>query len=333
MSREDFWRDRPVLVTGCTGILGSWLTQTLVEQGAQVVGLVRDWVAQSLLVRSGTMDRINIVRGDIRNAPLMARTFAEYEVDTCFHLAAQTVVGIANRAPVGTLDTNIRGTWTVLEAARSWPGTRRVLVASSDKAYGAQPDLPYTEVHPLEGRHPYDVSKSCADLIAQTYAHTYGLPVVITRCGNLYGAGDLNWNRLVPGTMRAVLRGERPVIRSDGSMRRDYVYIADIVEAYLTLAEAMDDPALHGEAFNFGLDAPLRVDELVHKIIALSDGPNLEPIIQNRAANEIPEQYLSSEKAHRVLGWQPRYTLEEGLRETMAWYRAFLNLQEAPHAL
>lgn len=324
MSRENFWQDRPVLVTGCTGILGSWLTQALVDRGAQVTGLVRDWVPQSLLVRAGTIDHVKVARGDICDAGLMARLFAEYEIDTCFHLAAQTVVGIANRSPVSTFESNIRGTWTVLEAARNWPGTGRVVMASSDKAYGVQPNLPYTEDSPLQGHYPYDVSKSCADLIAQTYAHTYGLPVAVTRCGNLYGGGDLNWNRIVPGTMRSVLRGERPVIRSDGSMRRDYIYVLDVVNAYLMLAMALEEKSLHGEAFNFGMDDPKRVDELVQEIIAISDYPDLEPIIQNRASNEIPEQYLSSQKAHRVLGWEPRYSLVEGLSETLAWYRGLL---------
>ena len=329
MSREVFWQDRPVLVTGCTGILGAWLTQTLVECGAVVTGLIRDWVPNSHLVRSGVIRRINMVRGDVCDAALMDRLFAEYEIDTCFHLAAQTVVGIANRSPVSTLETNIRGTWTVLEAARRWPGTGRVIVASSDKAYGAQADLPYTEDAPLQGMHPYDVSKSCADLIAQAYAHTYGLPVGITRCGNLYGGGDLNWNRIVPGTMRSVLRGERPVIRSDGSMRRDYVYVRDAVDAYLTFAEALVEKDLRGQAFNFGMDAPLRVDELVQKIIAISDSPELTPIVESRELQEIPDQYLSSEKANHVLGWQPRYTLDDGLRETLGWYREFFNAANA----
>ncbi len=324
MSREDFWRDRPVLVTGCTGLLGSWLTSVLVKLGAAVTGLVRDWVPQSLLVRSGIIECINMVTGSVGDPPLMDRIFAEYEIDTCFHLAAQTVVGIATRSPISTFETNIRGTWTVLEAARRWPGTGRVIVASSDKAYGIQPRLPYTEDTPLQGMHPYDVSKSCADLIAHAYAHTYNLPVAVTRCGNLYGGGDLNWNRIVPGTMRSVLRGERPVIRSDGSMRRDYIYVLDIVDAYLTLAEAMDEKSLHGQAFNFGMDAPLRVDELVRKIIAISDHPHLTPIVESRELQEIPDQYLSSEKAYQVLGWQPQFTLEEGLRQTLDWYREFL---------
>jgi CDP-glucose 4,6-dehydratase len=322
--RRDFWRDRPTLVTGCTGILGSWLTRTLVDLGAEVVGLIRDWVPQSELVRSGTIDGIKTVRGGVTDVATVNRLFSEYEIDTCFHLAAQTIVGIANRMPVPTFETNIQGTWTVLEAARLWPGTRRVIVASSDKAYGDHDVLPYDETAPLQGRHPYDVSKSCADLITMTYATTFRLPVAITRCGNLYGGGDLNWNRIVPGTMRSVLRGERPVVRSDGSPRRDYVYVLDIVDAYLTLAEAMVDDSLAGEAFNFGLDQPLSALEMVRQIIALSPHPSLEPDVLGEAPHEIHDQYLNSTKAHRILGWEPGHTLNEGLTETLQWYADYL---------
>lgn len=326
--RKDFWRDRPTLITGATGILGSWMARTLVDLGADVVGLIRDWVPQSELIRSGTINRIKTIRGDIRDANTMNRAFSEYEIDTCFHLAAQTIVGIANRMPVPTLETNIQGTWTVLEAARTWGATKRILVASSDKAYGDHEVLPYSEIAPLQGRHPYDVSKSCADLISMAYANTYGLPVAITRCGNLYGGGDLNWNRIVPGTMRAVLRGEPPIIRSDGSPRRDYVFVLDIVDAYLTLAEAMIDGAFTGEAFNFGLDQPMSALEMVKRIITLSPNPTLEPIVQGNAPNEIQNQYLSSAKAHSLLGWQPRYTLDEGLEMTMRWYSEHLSLEK-----
>ncbi|HEC23850.1 MAG TPA: NAD-dependent epimerase/dehydratase family protein [Chloroflexi bacterium] len=326
--RRAFWRDRPTLVTGCTGILGSWLTEALVELGADVVGLVRDWVPQSELIRSGTIERIKTVRGDVTDAETMNRLFSEYEIDTCFHLAAQTIVGIANRMPAPTFETNIKGTWTVLEAARLWPETGRVIVASSDKAYGEHETLPYDESAPLQGRHPYDVSKSCADLIAMSYARTYDLPVAITRCGNMYGGGDLNWNRIVPGTMRSVLRGERPIIRSDGSPRRDYIFVLDIVDGYLRLAEAMIDGALTGEAFNFGLDQPLSALEMVQHIIALSPYPDLEPIIEGKAKNEIQDQYLSSAKARRVLGWQASHTLEEGLSKTMQWYADYLSGSE-----
>ena len=321
MIDTNFWRDRRVLVTGCTGVLGSWLTARLVELGADVVGVVRDWVPQSQLVRSGTMDRIKVVRGSIADEETVDRVFAEYEIQTCFHLAALTVVGVANRAPVPTFETNIRGTWLLLEAARAWGKVEQMVVASSDKAYGSHDQLPYTEDAPLQGRHPYDVSKSCADLITQAYAHTYKMPVAVTRCANMYGGGDLNWNRIVPGTIRSALLNERPIVRSDGTMKRDYIYVKDIVNAYLMLAQAMRGGAHTGATFNFGVDAPITVLEMVSKIVSLSNHPDLQPIIQNVAINEIQNQYLSSEKAHKVLGWKPQYTLEEGLKETMAWYR------------
>ncbi len=319
-----FWRDRTVFITGCTGLLGSWLTMALAELGANVVGLIRDWVPHSNLHWSGFTERITSVRGDVTDYALVERALAEYEVEIVFHLAAQPIVPIANRSPLSTFEANIKGTWTVLEACRRSPTVKRIVVASSDKAYGYQPDLPYLESAPLRGRHPYDVSKSCADLIAEAYAATYGLPVAVTRCGNIYGGGDLNWNRVVPGTMRSVLRGERPIIRSDGKMTRDYLYVDDVVSAYMLLAEHLDDPAVYGQAFNFGMDDPKSVLELVQAIIAISDYPAVAPVILNEAPNEIERQYLDSSKARRELGWQPRYTIEEGLRRTMAWYRLFL---------
>ncbi len=325
MADASFWRDRRVLITGCTGVLGSWLTAKLVELGADVVGLVRDWVPQCQLARSGTMERIKVVRGSVTEPETVDRIFAEYEIQTCFHLAALTVVGVANRAPVPTFETNVRGTWLMLEAARQWGRVEQFVLASSDKAYGSHEALPYTEDAPLQGRHPYDVSKSCADLIAQTYANTYGMPVAVTRCANMYGGGDLNWNRIVPGTIRSTLLNERPIIRSDGAMKRDYVYVMDIVSAYLALAEAMQGGAHTGGMFNFGVDAPRTVLEMVQAIIKLSDHPELEPVLLGSAPNEIQNQYLSSERAHKLLGWQPQHTLEEGLRETMAWYKEMMN--------
>jgi CDP-glucose 4,6-dehydratase len=327
MIDSNFWRGRRVLVTGSTGVLGAWLTDKLVEVGADVVGLVRDWVPQSQAVRSGLLERIKVVRGSITDEDVVNRVFAEYEIQTCFHLAALTVVGVANRAPVATFETNIRGTWMLLEAARQWGRVEQFLVASSDKAYGSHETLPYTEDAPLQGRHPYDVSKSCADLIAQTYAHSYKMPVAVTRCANMYGGGDLNWNRIVPGTIRSALLNERPVVRSDGTMRRDYIFVKDIALAYLVLAQAMStDPAGYtGATFNFGNDTPVSVLEMVNKILELSGRPGLEPVIQNIATNEIQDQYLSSEKARRVLGWKPQYTLDEGLQETIAWYRDVVN--------
>jgi CDP-glucose 4,6-dehydratase len=322
---HSFWLDRPVFVTGCTGFLGSWLTIALVEAGAAVVGLVRDAVPFSHLRRSGYQGRIAVVRGDVTDYKLVERAFNEYEIDTVFHLAAQTIVSIANRAPLSTFETNVKGTWTVLEAARRLPKTTRVVVASSDKAYGVHEELPYTEDAPLLGCYPYDVSKACTDLIARAYVATYDLPVTVTRCANLYGGGDLNWNRIVPGTMRSVIRGERPIVRSDGTPLRDYLYVQDAVHAYLTLAEHLDEPGVRGAAFNFGIDDPKSVLDMVQAIIAVSDHPELEPVVLADAPNEIQAQYLDSGKAHRVLGWAPRYSLEEGLRGTLDWYRDFLN--------
>ncbi len=324
LTRSEFWKNKRVFVTGCTGIVGSWLTLALLDVGAQVIGLIRDRVPLSNLNLSGADKRITAVDGDITDAPLLERVLNEYEIEIVFHLAAQPLVRVANRAPVGTFEINIRGTWLLLEACRVSPTVKRIVVASSDKAYGDQDVLPYTEDAPLQGCHPYDVSKSCTDLIAQAYANTYGLPVAITRCGNIYGGGDLNWDRIVPGTVRSVLSGDRPIIRSDGTPLRDYLYVDDIVEAYVRLAECLDDPALYGQAFNFGMDDPKSALEMAQAIIAISDHPDLEPIILNQAAHEIGKQYLSSAKAHLMLGWSARYTLEEGLRKTLAWYRAFL---------
>ncbi len=321
---REFWKERPVLVTGCTGLLGSWLTEALVEADADVVGLIRDEVPQSQLNLSGTRERIRVVRGDVTDYALLERTLNEYEIDALFHLAAQTIVGIANRAPLSTFEANIRGMWTALEAARRSPTVRRIVVASSDKAYGDPPALPATEELPLHGRHPYDVSKSAADLIAQSYAVTYGMPIAITRCANLYGGGDLNWNRIIPGTIRDVLEGRAPVIRSDGSPCRDYLYVKDAVRAYALLAEALEEAALWGEAFNCGTSEPLTVLEVVELIRSLAPTPNGAPVILDRPYKEIQDQYLDSGKIRRVVGWEPIWEREAALRETIAWYACFL---------
>ncbi len=318
-----FWQDRPALVTGATGLLGSWLARRLCDLGADVVCLVRDWVPQSEFERAGLGARVKQVRGDVCDQALLERVLGEYEVDTVFHLAAQTIVSIANRNPVSTLDANIRGTWTVLEACRRSPAVKQIVVASSDKAYGSHEDLPYTEETPLQGRHPYDVSKSCADLIAQCYAATYGTPVAVTRCGNFYGGGDLNWNRIVPGTIRSVLRGERPVIRSDGQFVRDYLYVEDGAAAYTLLAERLaEELALRGQGFNFSNETQVTVLELVERILSLM-GADLSPEVRNEASNEIRRQYLSARRAREVLGWRSLFPLDEGLKATIAWYRRF----------
>jgi CDP-glucose 4,6-dehydratase len=322
----DFWHDRSVFVTGAAGLLGAHLCAALVARGANVIGLVRDRTAFSPLESSGIAEKMSLVFGDIRDQPLIERVLNNYEIKTVFHLAAQAIVGAANRNPVETFDSNIKGTWTVLEAARRTPGALQVLVASSDKAYGAHEILPYTEDAPLQGRHPYDVSKSCTDLIAQSYAHTYQMPIAIARCGNLYGGGDLHWNRLVPGTMRAIIENTPPLIRSDGTLTRDYLFVEDGAGAYLTLAEKLAaDEKLRGQAFNFGNNAPLSVLDLMQKILQISGREDLQPRILNEAGNEIPAQYLDSSRAQKMLGWQPQFSLEEGLEKTLDWYRKFLN--------
>lgn len=322
---DAFWKDRPTFITGASGLVGSWLVKRLLDSGAAVTCLVRDWVPQSELVRTGTLDRVSVVRGDIRDQALLERCLGEYEIQTVFHLAAQTIVGIANRNPVSTFEANIQGTWALLEAARRSPSVRQIVVASSDKAYGHQDQLPYGEDTPLEGRHPYDVSKSCADLIAQAYAKTYGLPVGITRCGNFYGGGDLNWNRIVPGTIRSLIRGERPIVRSDGAFVRDYFYVEDGAAAYMLLAESMaTDKALNGQAFNFSNEIRLTVLDLVEQIARILNSP-LTPDIRNEASNEIRCQYLSASKAKDLLHWKPLFSLEDGLTRTVNWYKEFLS--------
>ena len=322
---SSLWRDRPTLVTGGTGLVGSWLVRRLIEAGADVVCLVRDWVPGSELVRSKMLDQVKVVRGDVCDRDILERTLGEYEINTVFHLAAQTIVGIANRNPISTFESNITGTWNVLEAARRSPLTKAIVVASSDKAYGDQEKLPYSEETPLEGRHPYDVSKSCADLITQAYGKTYRMPVAITRCGNFYGGGDLNWNRIVPGTIRSVLRGERPVIRSDGQFVRDYFYVEDGAACYMLLAEKLlqERESLRSLAFNFSNEIQVTVTELV-KLILEKMNSSLVPDIRNETSNEIRHQYLSAERARQQLGWMPLFTLDEGLTRTISWYREFL---------
>jgi CDP-glucose 4,6-dehydratase len=330
---SEFWRDRPVLVTGCTGLLGSWLARGLLDRGAKTVGLVRDWVPESNFNKSGLSERVTVVRGDVIDQALIERVLGEYEIDTVFHLAAQTIVGIANRNPLSTFESNIKGTWTVLESCRRSPAVRQVIVASSDKAYGEHKQLPYAEEAALQGRHPYDVSKSCADLLAQSYTATYSLPVCVTRCGNLYGGGDLNWNRLVPGTIRSALNGSAPIIRSDGSYIRDYFYVEDGVLAYLSLAEQMAaNRELAGEAFNFSNEIQVSVLELTQEILKVAGRADLKPVVLSEARNEILHQYLSASKARRYLGWRPRFNLEEGLTLTVEWYKQFFAQIGPAHA-
>ena len=329
MVNNNFWLDRPVLVTGGTGLLGSWLVQRLAQAGADITCLVRDWVPQSELIKSGLFSEIKVVRGDIRDIQVLDRAMNEYEIDTVFHLAAQTIVTIANRNPIYTLESNIAGTWNLLEAARRNTNVKQIVVASSDKAYGDQKDLPYDEQTPLQGQHPYDVSKSCADLISHMYAKSYGLPVCVTRCGNFYGGGDLNWNRIIPGTVRSVLRGQAPIIRSDGKFIRDYFYVEDGAHAYMVLAEQMaKKPELNGEAFNFSNELQVTVLDIVKKILGLMKS-DLQPVVLNETSNEIRHQYLSAAKARKKLNWEPLFTLDEGLEKTIDWYQEFFRTQQS----
>jgi CDP-glucose 4,6-dehydratase len=318
-----FWEDKNVFVTGCTGLLGAWLTRALVEKGANVIGLVRDWVPRSNFFGFGLEKRITVVRGALEDYPVLERSINEYEVDTVFHLAAQAIVGAANRNPLSTFEANIKGTWNVLEACRRNQKVKRIVVASSDKAYGEHESLPYTEEFPLQGTHPYDVSKSCADLLSHTYYKSYQLPVCVTRCGNIYGGGDLNFNRIIPGTIQSALTHKPPVIRSDGTFIRDYIYVQDIVTAYLFLAEKMGDTNIHGEAFNFSNEQPISVKDIVNKILKLMNREDLTPVILNEATNEIRYQYLSSKKARTILNWNSSYTLDDGLTQTINWYRDY----------
>lgn len=326
VATNGFWLDRSTLVTGATGLVGGWLVDCLVACGADVVCLVRDWVPQCEFVRAGLDQRSKVVRGDVCDQPLLERILGEFEIDTVIHLAAQTIVGVANRNPASTFSSNIGGTWALLEACRRSPTVKQIVLASSDKAYGEHENLPYNEETPLQGAHPYDVSKSCADLIARSYARTFGLPVVVTRCGNFYGGGDLNWNRVVPGTIRSVFRNQPPIIRSDGQFVRDYFYVKDGAAAYMLLAEALaKDPRLSGEAFNFSNETQLTVIDVVDRILHMM-GSGLRPVIRNEANNEIRRQYLTAAKARHVLDWRPKFTLDQGLRETIAWYGHFLGV-------
>ena len=301
------------------------LTRELIGRGAEVVGLMRDWVPSSRLVADGTVNKMILVRGDIEDIEVLERALSEYEIHTVFHLAAQAIVGTANRNPIPTFKSNIAGSWNLFDACRRVPSVEAVVVASSDKAYGTPDKLPYDESMPMNGCHPYDVSKSCTDLLARTYHATYNLGICITRCGNFFGGGDLNFNRIIPGTIRSALEGQRPVIRSDGTMVRDYIYVRDVVDAYLMLAEAMQDSSIHGEAFNFSTEHKHNVLELTQRILRVMGQTDLEPVVLNEVNNEIQNQYLSAEKAHTMLGWQPRFTLDEALAETVDWYREFLS--------
>lgn len=315
------WKGKSVFVTGGNGFLGGWLVNSLVKKGANVTCLIRDTIVNSNLQLLGISDKLNVVYGAVEDYYAVERGMNEFEAELCFHLAAQAIVGTANKSPISTFETNVRGTWNVLEACRQL-GVKRTIVASSDKAYGEHKKLPYKEEFCLNGLTPYEASKNCTDILARTYAKTYGLPIAVTRCGNIYGGGDLNWSRIIPGTIRSVLNNECPIIRSDGTLIRDYIYVPDVVNAYVTIAEQLDRKEVTGEAFNLGTKTPVSVLELVKKIITQTQ-KKLEPQILNEAKNEIQAQYLDWAKAKRILGWEPKHNLDEGLKETLQWYRDF----------
>lgn len=321
---SSFWSSRSVLVTGATGLVGSWLCRRLSAIGAGVVALVRDHDPQSELIRSGTISRISVVNGRLEDPRDVKRAVVEHAVDSIFHLGAQAIVSAAVRSPRATFEANVAGTWNVLEAARLHSAiVERVVVASSDKAYGTSTSLPYHEEMPVRAGSPYDTSKACTDLVTQSYATTYSTPAAIARCGNIYGGGDLNWSRIVPGTLRSLALGEQPVLRSDGTFLRDYLYVDDVVDAYLRLGEALPGEGVAGEAFNFSDGSPLTVWEIYQATCRAAGAGEVEPKVLGRAEHEIHDQYLTSAKARHTLGWSCDHDLEAGLEKTAAWYHEF----------
>jgi CDP-glucose 4,6-dehydratase len=322
---QSFWRDKNVLVTGANGFLGSWVSKRLVEEGAHVICFIRDTIPKSFFNLSGTVDRVTIARGTLEDYLSLERVLNEFEVDFCFHLAAQAIVGIAERFPLSTFDSNIRGTWNVLEAGRRQGRFLGLVIASSDKVYGEKEKLPYTEQDNLRGLNPYDVSKVCADLLAQSYFHAYGISLGIARSGNFYGPGDLNFSRVVPGTIRSLVSNEDPVIRSDGTYLRDYFYVEDAAEALLILGTNVAKGGVKGEAFNFGTETPTQVIDVVNQLINLSGKKHLKPVILNQAEHEIKAQYLSCRKARDLLGWRHKTDLREGLAKSYSWYEEFFS--------
>jgi len=323
----DFWFGKRVLITGGTGFIGSWLVKSLIKNGSKVTLLVRDLHPNVFFsLKQNQLFPKNIVIGDLSNYDLVTRIFNEYEIEACFHLAAQAIVGVANQSPLSTFTSNIKGTWNLLEAARNSKTLDRMIVASSDKAYGEPIEVPIPESHPLLASHPYDASKACEEILAKTYYHSYGLPIAISRCSNIYGGGDLNFSRIIPDIIRSILLDKQPIIRSDGKSIREYLYISDVISGYLSLGKNLSQKNVKGEAFNFGASNPISVIELVNKLLRITEKNNLKPKIMNKTSNEIKIQYLSSKKAKNILNWYPKTSLDDGLKQTFEWYRDNLNL-------
>jgi len=315
---------RRVLVTGATGLLGGHLTKELLKRNVEVFTLIKEIEPQSIFEEEGMKEKVTIIDGVLEDIMVLEHAIKETKIDTVFHLAAQALVEEGVRDPLGTFEANIRGTYNLLEVCRKNPGVERIVAASSDKAYGTSPTLPYTEDMPLRGEHPYDVSKSCMDLLCQAYVHTYNLPLCLIRCGNIYGPGDIHFSRLIPGTMRSILAGKKPEIRSDGTFVRDYLFVEDVVDGYLKVAGAMEREDVRGQVFNLGPNKPLTVIEVVAMILEVMGEKDVGYIIQDRVKDEIHDQYLSGAKAEQLLGWKPRHSLEEGLKKTISWYEKLL---------
>jgi len=320
---SDFWQDRRVFVTGASGLIGGWLINELKKKKAEIIILLRDWVSTSMVLSSSEINKITIVNGDLSDPKQLERILCEYEIKNLIHLAAQTIVPIANENPLSTFESNVRGTWNLLEACRNVKSIESIVIASSDKAYGHSLKLPYKEDSPLRPVYPYDVSKACAEMVGVSYAKTFDLPIAITKCGNLYGGGDLNWNRLIPGTIRSMIRGEIPIIRSNGKLIRDYIYVEDVVKAYVLLSRELSSNSKYvGEAFNFSNETPVNVMNIV-KLIIKKFKKKIEPIIEDKIKGEIINQFLDSSKAKKELGWSPIFSLESGLDKTISWYEDY----------
>lgn len=319
---NNFWKDKRIFVTGGTGFIGTYLVDELVRKGAEVYCLAFEIQRDCNFVKKGLDKSTSLIYGDMRDFEMIKLSLEKYGIDTVFHLAAQPLVQIALRNPFETIKANVTGVLNVLEACRL-TSVKRLVIASSDKAYGSHDELPYDESFALKGGYPYDVSKSCTDLLAQAYGKTYGMDIGISRSSNVYGGGDLNFDRIIPESIKSILFDAPIQIRSDGKFIREFFYVKDAAKAYLVLGEKIGELGLKGEAFNFGTDQPIVILDLVEKIKRVSKKVDAEIKILNVVKGEIKNQFLSSKKARDILGWAPEYDLERGLEETYNWYKEY----------